>query len=296
MDASRHLLVIADDFGIGPETTRGILDLARRGLVTGSVLLVNSPYAESAVREFRRAGEPLELGWHPCLTIDRPVTAAGCVPSLVDGEGRFLKLGRLLGRLLTGRLRAGEIDLELQAQYDRFVDLVGRAPTLVNAHHHVSVFPVIGDALARFLSRTPERPYLRRVVEPTAALTAIGDARVKRTLLSLLGRWRARKQVREGFPGAPVLAGIAGRKAADEKDFFVRRLMHTPGAAVELMCHPGLADETIAGRDEMREQRVAEYRLLADPSFEKACAEAGFTRVRPSRWRELGGGGSSHAA
>ena len=47
--AGRALLVVADDFGIGPPTTAGILHLARKGVVTASVMLVNSPYAEAAV-------------------------------------------------------------------------------------------------------------------------------------------------------------------------------------------------------------------------------------------------------
>jgi len=47
---TRYLTVVADDFGIGPATSRGILDLAAKNLVTGTVLIVNSPYAEEAVR------------------------------------------------------------------------------------------------------------------------------------------------------------------------------------------------------------------------------------------------------
>ena len=40
---------MADDFGIGPGTSQGILDLAAAGrLVTATVLLVNSPHRESA--------------------------------------------------------------------------------------------------------------------------------------------------------------------------------------------------------------------------------------------------------
>ena len=52
----RVLLVVADDFGIGPATTAGILHLAGKGVVTGTVLLVNSPYAEEAVGLWNRAG------------------------------------------------------------------------------------------------------------------------------------------------------------------------------------------------------------------------------------------------
>src|SRR5437879_4950211 len=65
----RSLIVTADDFGIGPATSLGILDLAVQGLVTGTVLLVNSPYAEQAVRAWNQAGRPVELGWHPALTL-----------------------------------------------------------------------------------------------------------------------------------------------------------------------------------------------------------------------------------
>ena len=71
--SQRFLVVTADDFGIGPATTHGILELALQGRVTATVLLVNSPHAEAAVRAWRQAGCVPELGWHPCLTLDRPV-------------------------------------------------------------------------------------------------------------------------------------------------------------------------------------------------------------------------------
>ena len=52
MKATRSLLVIADDIGIGPDTTTGILQLGARGIVTGSVLIVNSPHAPEALRRW----------------------------------------------------------------------------------------------------------------------------------------------------------------------------------------------------------------------------------------------------
>src|SRR5262249_7482868 len=123
-DRSRRFLVVtADDFGIGTETSRGILDLAARGLVTSTVLLVNSPHASESVEHWRQAGSRLELGWHPCLTIDAPVLPASRVPTLVDANGRFPRLGTLLKRLVRGRVNRAEIEAEFRAQYDRFRDL-----------------------------------------------------------------------------------------------------------------------------------------------------------------------------
>ena len=98
MRSPRYLLVTADDYGIGPETSRGILDLGREGLVTSTVLLVTSPHASAAVQAWCEAGQPVELGWHPCLTLDRPVLPVDQVPTLVDSEGRFWPLGKFLRR------------------------------------------------------------------------------------------------------------------------------------------------------------------------------------------------------
>jgi predicted glycoside hydrolase/deacetylase ChbG (UPF0249 family) len=214
MDATRLLLVTADDFGIGPETSRGILELAARGAVTATVLLVNSPHAEGAVHAWRRAGEPAELGWHPCLTLDRPVAPPGRVPSLVDADGRLWPLSRFLRRLLTGRVRRAEIETELRAQLDRYRDLVGHAPSVVNTHQHVALFPPVGAVLDALLRQVGALPYLRRVREPWATLADVPGGRVKRAVLNALGRPRIRRQARAGYPGADWLAGVADPAAA----------------------------------------------------------------------------------
>src|SRR5262249_26078652 len=143
----RFLLVIADDFAIGPATTRGILDVAAGGRVTGTVLLVNSPYAEASILAWRQRGVPLEIGWHPCLTLDQPVVPAGRVPSLVREDGSFWPLSDFLRRWCLGRLRAQDIRDELHAQYRRFQDLLGRPPDFVNSHQHVQLFAPVGDLL-----------------------------------------------------------------------------------------------------------------------------------------------------
>ena len=120
MSGKRYLVVTADDYGIGPPTSQGILDLAMQGVVQGTVLLVNSPHAEAGVRLWRRAGMPVELGWHPCLTLDSPVLAPAQVASLTRSDGRFWPLGSFLRRLVQGRIRAEEVEAEWRAQLQRF--------------------------------------------------------------------------------------------------------------------------------------------------------------------------------
>jgi hypothetical protein len=283
----RYLVVIADDYGIGPETSRGILELAGRAVVTGTVLLVNSPHAADAVRAWRRSGVSLEVGWHPNLVMDPPSAPPGRVPSLLGADGCLLPLGRFLTRLALQQIRPGDIERELSAQFDRFVELVGHAPTVVNAHQHTALFPPVGAVLRRVLKRCAAPPYVRRVREPWSMLRAVPGARVKRTVLTLLGRYESWRQEVDGFPGNDWLAGITDPRWVTDPDFFVRWLTRVPGRVVELACHPGHPDPTLLGRDchegdGLMQRRVDELHLLNQPSFGAACRRAGFTLVSPS--------------
>lgn len=288
MDATRFLVIIADDYGIGPETSRGILDLAARNLVTGTVLLVNSPYAEQAVRDWRQSAPQLEMGWHPCLTLDSPCAPPCRVPSLLGSNGQFLPLRRFLARLFSRQICPRQIEIELNAQYDRFLELVGQSPALVNSHQHVSLFPPVGSILRRLLLRRgAPLPYLRRVREPWSMLGRIRGARKKRALLNLLGRREAQRQLSDGFAGNDWLAGITDPPWVIDPEFFARWLTRVPGQIVELACHPGRHDSTLIGRDcterdGMVQRRVQERHLLLQPSFLEACRQAGFALVSPS--------------
>lgn len=302
MDATRFLVIIADDYGIGPETSRGILELAARNLITGTVLLVNSPYAEEAVRAWRRSGSHLELGWHPCLTLDAPCAPASRVPNLVGPDGRLLGLRQFLARLYLHQICPRQIEIELNAQYNRFLELVGHAPTIVNSHQHVSLFPPVGAILRRVLqARGTPLPYLRRVREPWSMLARITGARKKRTLLTLLGRMEARYQSSEGFPGNDWLAGITDPPHVRDPGFFARWLALVPGRIVELACHPGHCDPTLIGRDcteqdGLVQRRVDELRLLQQANFLEICRQAGFLRVSPSEMLAQQTGRLPHAA
>jgi len=300
-DGTRYLIVTADDFGIGPATTQGILDLAAEGLVTCTVLLVNSPYAPDAVEAWKASGRRLEVGWHPCLTLDRPVLPANEVPSLVRPDGTFWPLGSFVRRLLRGAFRSEEVHAELTAQCQRFTRLMGHPPTTVNSHHHVQVFPPIGRILIDVLSKYQPRPYVRRVVEPLSMLAAVPGARVKRSLLSLLGKRNAKMQAMQGFPGNDCLAGVTDPPCVRDPSFLARWLGRVPGNVVELTCHPGHYDETLLGRDAVDgdgqvQRRVDEFTLLSAPSFREVCRRMEFTRIAPCELLRASRTGAAHAA
>jgi predicted glycoside hydrolase/deacetylase ChbG (UPF0249 family) len=301
VDGKRYLVVTADDFGIGASTSQGILDLAAAGAVTGSVLLVTSPHAEAAVEAWQRAGAPLELGWHPCLTLDRPIAPPHLVPSLVQPDGCFWSLGHFVARLWTGRIRAVDLETELRAQYERFQELVGRPPTVVNSHHHVQVFSPVGAILQEILAGQQPLPYVRRIQEPWRTLFRVPGARGKRLFLTRLGRIDGQRQAVGGFPGNDWLAGVTDPPYVLDPRFLVRWLSTVPGKVVELTCHPGYFDASLVGRDctptdGQQQRRVQELYLLRHSSFPEACRQAGLILVAPSELARLHGRSRAQAA
>ena len=273
---ARKLFVIADDFGIGQETSRAILELGREELLTGTTLLVTSVHAADAVQSWKAADRPLSLGWHPCLTMDRPLS--GDVPSLVDVEGRFLALGTLLKKLFLKKIARVEVERELRAQYQRYIDLVGEPPELVNGHHHIHIFEPIRSVLLELLSEN--KPYLRRVVEPWRCFWQVPGVRLKRRFLSAMGKSSAKHQA--AFPGAGELLGITDPPFVGLPDFFRKWLRASRAGTVELMVHPGYHDATIEGRDGtdadgQLARRVMELNALRAPQFRMAIKECGLT-------------------
>ena len=283
----RPLTIVADDYGIGRHTSQGILDLAAQARITGAVLIVNTPDAGRAAAEWLATAPPADLGWHPNLTLDRPILPPSEVPSLVRPDGSFWPLGAFLRRVCLGRIRAADVRAEWRAQYRRFVELVGRPPALVNSHQHVSLFPPCDEALFDVLREANARPYLRRVVEPGRVLVNVPGARVKRTTLTLLGRRAARRAAGRGLPGCDWLAGVTDPECVIDDRFWANWLGRLADVgSVEVCCHPGYHDDSLVGRDcdagAGLLRRPREATLLRAPSFRDACDRAGLVPVRPS--------------
>lgn len=280
----RRLIITADDFGIGPATSQGILDLAKSGIVTSTVLLVNSPFAVEGLAKWRKSGCPVEMGWHPCLSLDSPILSKEHVPSLVGSDGRFHSLGQFLRRLVRGKISEREVEIELKAQHNRYLDLVGTPPVNVNGHHHVHIFGMVGRVLRRILASQNPKPYLRRVQEPKQTLWGVPGARIKRLVLSRVGRRAANEQIQNGFAGAEELAGITDPKWVKDPEFFLRWLRLVKSDCVELTCHPGHYDETIIGRDGTKvegnvDRRPNEWALLMSAGFQNEVKRLGFELV-----------------
>ena len=140
----RQLIVNADDFGLTPGVSAGILAAHRQGIVTSTTALVNRAISAHEIGAALDAG--IGIGLHVNLTLGAPLTRA---PSLVDASGRFLRDPRLAA----ARAEVREVEGEIAAQIERFASIFHRAPTHLDTHHHVGVHPPVRDLVLEWAGK-----------------------------------------------------------------------------------------------------------------------------------------------
>jgi len=109
---AKRLVVNADDLGYDPEIDRGILEAHTRGLVTSATAMVDTPFAEQALRA---APASLGVGLHAVLD-----------PALPRAQA----------------------EVELLRQIARFAALRGAQPTHLDSHKHHHSCPEVLAAFA----------------------------------------------------------------------------------------------------------------------------------------------------
>ena len=242
----KRLIVNADDFGLHAVVNAGIREAHSRGIVTSTSLMAGGAAFDEAVAIARECPE-LGVGVHLTLVGALPVAPAAEIASLVDGQGRFRpSYPVFLLRYLRGEVRRAEVERELAAQIEKVVR-AGIRPTHLDSHQHLHVVPGI-SAIVLDLARRFGIPALRIPAEPLTFFGGLSCSpgrvagRSGLTVLAGLCRWRARAaglKSPDHFFG--MLAG--GQLTEQPLHNILRRL---PDGASEIMCHPGLQDETLA--------------------------------------------------
>jgi chitin disaccharide deacetylase len=204
--------VNADDFGACSGVNLGIVEAYRRGIVTSTSLMVDGGGAEEAAR---LAAECPGLGVGLHVTVDPAADPAGC-------------------------------HREVEAQVERFDEMLGRPPTHLDSHHHVHARP---DLLPAF-----RRACLRH------GLSLRGYSHV-RWCRRFYGQWGGRSH--------PEQISVASLVRILEQDLI--------DGITELSCHPGRHDPTLAST--YATERERELHTLCDVRARAFLDRAGVTLI-----------------
>jgi predicted glycoside hydrolase/deacetylase ChbG (UPF0249 family) len=261
------LIVTADDFGIGVETSRGIIRAHLHGPVTAtSLMVVTGDHARASVPLLADA-PTLDVGLHLVLTRcgEKPLMARQS-SGLVDRDGEFFTNGKLWARAFTGKLdRAGVAD-EIAAQTELFHKLMGRAPDYVDGHHHSHQLPTIRQALVEVMSHDLLPRVTRISTEAKRIRQKVGSVRLKRKAANLLGKSAAKDFANTWVWTNDSFFGMLSRADLHRPFPWDKYLAAMPDTGIiEWVVHPGLPDETLKGRDDYNAERTTELEALTGP-------------------------------
>lgn len=233
----RYVILNADDLGYDPAVTRGILEAMRRGVVSSTTFMVNTPFSEEAAR----AARGLAVGLHLNLARNAPVSDA--VPPELLTNGEFVEAR-------AGELSAQMVAREAHAQLDRLAALLGAEATHVDVHKHLHRYP---EVLAGLAQAAKERGVPVRSIDPgmRAELRRRGVA------------------TNDGF------LGDAGTTAYWTLAQLEADLARAGDGVTELMCHPGYAPEKV--KSGYAAQREGELATFVDPRARELIARSGVT-------------------
>jgi predicted glycoside hydrolase/deacetylase ChbG (UPF0249 family) len=279
------LVVNADDAGVDIERNRGILRVAREGLVRSASVLVTFGAARDFAQEARQleaaSGPPLGLGLHANFTEGPPLVKGH--RSLVGANGLFLGKRALMKRGEAGLIDEREAARELEAQWEALARL-GAKPTHLDGHNHAHLCPGIAEAVlkvvppgawvrlgaSRAAVRSPRKPLeLELPADPYSSREA---------LLSFLERLAARAwelgwdryRSAARFEGLSLPPGYM----AEDLMALLSSLAGADGEVVELMTHPGELSRSSV-RFSSSPDRAREADALSDPRLLGLLKERG---------------------
>lgn len=124
----KKIIINADDFGMTPGVTAGILYAHQFGIVTSTTAMVNRPFAKESLTLAKNCPD-LGIGLHFVLDAGKPISKN--VPSLIDHSGQFLT-----GHFLMKSAKKTDIKTELLAQLELLLQWYPNV-THIDSHHHM---------------------------------------------------------------------------------------------------------------------------------------------------------------
>lgn len=147
----RKVIVRADDLGYSDAVNVGIARTVHNGLINNVGVMVNMPTTMSGLAMIKDAG--VCLGLHTVISAGRPLTNPKLIPSITNPDGTFRHSSDYRAAI-HDFVDLNEVVLEIEAQYQKFVALVGRQPDYFEGH------AVVSDNFVKGLEIVGERHHL----------------------------------------------------------------------------------------------------------------------------------------
>jgi predicted glycoside hydrolase/deacetylase ChbG (UPF0249 family) len=251
---TKRVVLCADDFGLSPAVSRGILELLEQDRLSATSCMVNYPEFRDEAQALKSFIGRADLGLHFSLTDSRPISSVA------------------LECHLRPPVFSSMMD-EVERQLEKYSNAMGIVPDYIDGHQHVHVLPVVREAVIEAAKRigayvrVPRDSIGMAMWRRPAPFESFYLARASRALTKL-----ARNA------GLATNIGFRGVRTFQEKIPFgelFRKMIAGAEEGCLVMCHPGHVDAVLRGRDAIREQRADEWSYFSGQEFPADLADAG---------------------
>ena len=256
------LIINADDLGFSPIVNQTIFELHSLKRLTSASLVVNMPASQLALGDLK-AYPNLSVGIHLNLTKGKPVSPETRIPSLVRRYSNFYPAALFYPLAVAGVISPPEIEIECRAQIEIALK-DGLQPTHLDSHNHWHMLPQFNEIVLNL-----GQEYNIPCVRPTKLRCALLPSRI--WLMTVIDR-----DISKRFP-----ASIHYQLALDDwmnfsgiprSLFFsksLQRILKKPGLFLELVLHPGLADDPQFPPDTISpKRRQWDFDFVCSPAFD----------------------------
>lgn len=276
---SKRLIVNADDYGHTPGTCLGIRRAHLQGIVTSTSAMMNRPLAPAELTNAVRTCPDLGVGVHLVLTTGKPLLPAERVATIVDTDGRFLKLENFCANL--GSMDIDQVWAEWNAQVEKFIRHYGKNPDHLDSHHHSSYFT---PALFERMCRLAEQLHcaIRKPFGPdsTDAADYLPEPLVEVAMRNI--------EAYTAHPIPPTTDRFIGNffDTGATKEHLLAILADIAADPIhetfELMCHPAAPDHELELISDYNIKRVEELAILQDNAIKESMRELDISLVNYS--------------
>lgn len=235
----KQLLIRADDIGYSYAVDLGIARSVNEGLARSAGLMPNMSEAERGWSFV--ADADIAVGQHTNVCLGKPCADPALIPSMLNESGEFHSSRTFREHFKRGEelIDFNEACIEIRAQHDRFVEIVGREPDYFEAH------AVMSKNLNRAISAVAQELGLKEQkasFNPTAVVHC-GDTDLRMVMRSMEPGYEPKEAIMQTV-----------REMSD-------------GEAVVFVCHPGYLDRFILENSSLTTDRTKEVDALIDPEL-----------------------------
>jgi predicted glycoside hydrolase/deacetylase ChbG (UPF0249 family) len=177
----KPFILCADDYGLSQPINEAIIELIQLKRLDAVSCMVNMGHWDKDALLLKPYSHDVQIGLHFNLTEKKSLTP---LP-----KSHFGSLKRLMICSHLHGLKQRLIEREFEAQLDRFMQVMGKAPDFIDSHQYIHQFPVIRQALVQVYQKKfkDKKPYIRVAVNSLCDAFKRSFKNPKQLIIALTG-------------------------------------------------------------------------------------------------------------